>query len=131
MVPASAKHPSLTLPSERGGNQTNSRFPLRELVAQEGNGLVVGHAVGTALFEGAELLGVEEGAVGAEFSGGGAVDEVARVVGAHLEQDAEHELAHCLAVEGAGGAGGGVDPDEDVDAERGAFLDDLGELGGG
>src|ERR1700722_6671429 len=89
---------------------------------------LVGEGVGAEFFQGALFFAVDEGAIGAEFVGGGGIDEVAGVVGAHLEKDAVVEFAHGGAFERAVDARGGIDPSDDVDSQARAFAEEVGEL---
>ena len=64
----------------------------------------------------------------AELVGGGRVDQVAGIGGAHLEEDAVVELAQGMTVQRAVDGDGGVGPGDDVHADRRAVAQDLAEL---
>ena len=77
-----------------------------------------GNSVGPEFLDPVFFLAVIEGPVFAELAAGGCVDQRARVVGAHLEEDAVLELLHALAIERPVHVVHAVAPDDGVDAHR-------------
>src|SRR5262245_7513343 len=74
----------------------------------------VGQPVRPELLRPLLVVAGEEGAVAAELGRGGRVEQVARIVRAHLEEHAEAEFLDRLAVEGALEVGEGIAPDDGV-----------------
>ena len=93
-----------------------------------GQPFVARRAVGAELFLGAEVVAVEQAAVLAEAAGGGRVEQIRRVGGAHLEHHAEFELPQRLAVDEAIHVVVRIAPDERVDAPGRAIAENLGPL---
>src|SRR5690606_32663943 len=87
-----------------------------------------GQAVRAELLQDPLFLAGVERPVWAEARGDRGIDEVAGVARAHLEEDAQLELAERLTVEHAMEVVPGIAPDDRVDAVRRAFAQHLGEL---
>src|SRR4051794_31042549 len=76
-----------------GGDVAVGGGAVAELLADVVEPLVFGERVGAELLELPFLLAEEQGPVLPQLARGRRIDQVARVVGAHLEQDADLELA--------------------------------------
>ena len=85
-------------------------------------------AVGSKLLQAALLGVVEQGAVRAEAASGGGIDQASRIGFAHLEADAEFDIAERLTAQEPMHAIATVTPDERMDPKRGAFAQDLAQL---
>ncbi len=109
------------------GVRSHRKLPAVQLPPDRGQPLVAGNSVGTELLESSLFLAKEERSVGPQFPGRGRVDQGARIVGAHLEEDADLELTQRLAVEGPVQVIEAVAPDDRVDSDRRALAEDVDE----
>ena len=102
--------------------------PAREPGSGLGEPLFIGHGPGPEFLDGADVIQMEQGPIAPEIRGCGRIDQLGRIIGAHLEEHLEVELSLIRSAQTAVEVVQSVEPEQGMDTDKRAVSQDVCEL---